>query len=422
MMRKHFKLPLVAAVTASGLLLTACGGGSGDAEANGIELEFPSWQAEDPAFGPWWKEVIAAYEKENPDVSIDFYQLPFGSYVDQMTTRFAANDQPEIVQLPARNATEFASRGWLEPLSDRLSKTDIPETWTPLQEEMDWDGQPYGVLLLGYGYTLYYNEKLLDDAGVKVPTSPEELASAAQAVTGNGNFGFGATTQQSPDNYTELMAFVVGNGGALSDDQGNFQAESPEFIEAMNQYREVLEEAPAGMQSQQRNELFLNGNIAMLLDGPFFKSELEGAAEGVADNLKIAAPPFENVPGGVSNSIHLPAGLNEAEEDAAWEFIELAASPDWQERYSELASVPAPREGSISAKALENNPDLELFQELAEKANTIFPTTPEHRESFSRISQAVSQAAVRLISSEDSTESIAADLQAELEKSVGSSK
>lgn len=287
MMTKNFKLPLVAAVAASGLLLTACGGGSGDAEANGITLEFPSWQAEDPAFSPWWKELIATYEDENPDVSIDYYQLPFGSFVDQMTTRFAANDQPDIVQLPARNATEFASRGWLEPIGDRLSETDILETWTPLQEEMNWEEQTYGVLLLGYGYTLYYNEKLLKEAGVKVPTSSEELATAAQAVTGNGNFGFGATTQQSPDNYTELMAFAIGNGAALSDDQGNFQVESPEFIEAMNQYRKVLKEAPAGMQTQQRNELFLNGNIAMLLDGPFFKSELEGAAEGVAKNLKI---------------------------------------------------------------------------------------------------------------------------------------
>lgn len=416
MMSKHFKLPLVAAVTASCLLLTACGGGQ--ANADKVTLEFPSWQAEDPAFGPWWKELIAAYEKENPDVSIDYYQIPFGSFVDQMTTRFAANDQPDIVQLPARNATEFASRGWLEPMGDRISATDITTSWTPLQKEMNWDGQPHGVLLLGYGYTLYYNEALLRAAGVAVPTSTEELVRAAQAVTGDGKYGFGATTQQSPDNYTELMSFVVGNGASLSDDQGKFQANSPAVIEAMNQYRQVLKEAPAGLQSQQRNELFLNGNIAMLLDGPFFRSELKDAVEGVAGALKTAAPPFEYVPGGVSNSIHIPSGLDDAEEDAVWEFIELAASPTWQKRYAELASVPAPRKDSITPEAVQSNPDLELFQELAEKATTIFPTAPGHRESFSRISQIVSQAAVRLISTDDPTEDVAADLQSELEKSV----
>lgn len=421
-MSKNLKFSAVAALSVSALALSACGGGSGDADAEGISLEFPSWQAEDPAFGPWWEELIAAYEADNPDVAVDYYQIPFDSFVDQMTTRFAANDQPDIVQLPARNATEFASRGWLAPIDERMAGTDIPETWTPLQEEMNWEDQTYGVLLLGYGYTLYYNEQLLTEAGVEVPTSPEQLIEAAQAVTGDGNFGFGATTQQNPDNYTELMAFVVGNGATLADAEGNFQADSPEVIEAMEQYRQVLKEAPAGIQSQQRNELFLNGNIAMLLDGPFFASELEGAVEGVAGQLKTAAPPFANVPGGVSNSIHVPAGLDQEEEDAVWEFIELAASPEWQERYAEMASVPAPREGSVSPEAVEANPNLELFQELADEAVTIFPTAPEHREQFSRLSQIVSEAAVRLISTDDSTETIAAELQTELESSIESAQ
>lgn len=405
------------AVAAGSTVLAGCSSG-GTPDDGRITLEFPSWQTEDPTFGPWWKDLIAEYEKENPDVAVDFYQIPFDSYVDQMTTRFASNDQPEIVQLPARNAPEFASRGWLAPLDERLAETDIPSAWTPLQSEMQWDDSTYGVLLLGYGYTLYYNEAMLADAGVEVPTSGDDLVAAAQAVTGDGAYGFGATTQQSPDNYTELMTFITGNGGQLADG-ARFTLDTPEAIDGMEQYRQTLAEAPAGNQSQQRNELFLNGKIAMLIDGPFFAAELESAADEVKGDLHTAAPPFDVVPGGVSNSIHVPAGLDERTEDAVWDFIALAASDEWQERYAETASVPAPRADSITDKALAKRPELELFQTLADEAVTIYPTDPQQREQFSKLSQIVSDAAIRLITTEDPTTDVAADLQAQLEGAFG---
>ena len=405
------------AITVLGL--TACGSGDTSDATGPITLEFPSWQAEDPAFGAWWSEVIAEYEAQHSDVDIDFYQVPFGSYVDQLTTRFAANDQPEIVHLPARNASEFASRGWLAPLDAHLDGTDIPEAWTPLQTEMEGEGQSYGVLLLGYGYTLYYNADLLEQAGVPVPTTGEEVVAAAEAITGNGVYGFGATTQQSPDNYTELMSFITGNGGALADGSV-FTVDTPEAIAGMEQYRAALAQAPAGIQTQQRNELFLNGNIAMLLDGPFFVAELDGAAESVAGSLKTGAAPFETIPGGVSNSIHLPTGLDERTEQAAWEFIELASSAEWQERYTELAAVPAPRAGSITEEALTDRPELELFQELADEAVSIYPQDAQQREEFTRLSQIVSEAAITLTTTDTPTPEVAASLQEQLVREFGS--
>ena len=416
MLLKKAPLTLGAVLAASMLMLTYCSASPQESSSE-ITLEFPTWQGEDPAFAPWWNELIAAYEEEHENVSIDFYQIPFDSYVDQMTTRFAASDIPDIVQLPARNASEFASRGWLEPLDDRMSDTDILDTWTPLQEEMALEGRTYGLLLLGYGYTMYYNEALLAEAGVDLPTTADELVEATEAISDGEIYGFGATTQQGPDNYTELMSFVVGNGATLADENGKFQANSPDVVEALQQYRDVLSNAPAGLQSQQRNELFLNGKIAMLLDGPFFLPELDSAAPDVRDHLKVAAPPFDAVPGGVSNSIHMPSGLGDAKAEAVWDFIQLAASPEWQERYADLAAVPAPREGSVTADALAKHPQLELFQSLVEGAQTIYPTDPEHRKSFSRLSELVSQAAIKLLSSDTPTSQVADDLQKELENS-----
>ena len=97
-----------------------------------VELEFPSWQAEEPGVDRFWKESIAAFEASHPNVHINLYQVPFKEYIDKLTVRFASNNPPPIVQLPTRNLPSFASQGWLAPLDDMIAKTDIKATYTSM--------------------------------------------------------------------------------------------------------------------------------------------------------------------------------------------------------------------------------------------------------------------------------------------------
>jgi multiple sugar transport system substrate-binding protein len=414
LLRRFRRGVAVATAVAALCTVSACGGAAGDGS---LVLEFPSWQAADESFSPWWHELIAAYEAEHPDVEIDFYQVPFDSFVAQQTTRFAAGDPPDVVHLPASNAVQFAARGWLAPLDEQLAGTDVLQTWSLLQEQMRWDGHYYGLLLLGYGYALFYNEQLLADAGFGVPTNPQEMLAAARAVSASSGdvFGFGATTVQNPDNYTEMTAFVVGNGGSWSQPDGRITTDDPAVLEGMRQYRDMVATAPPGIQSQQRNELFFNGQIAMLIDGPFLLAEAQEAPEEVRRHLGVAAPPFPVVPGGVSNSLHVPADADPEVAAAVWDLIEMAARPEWQQRYTELTAVPAPRAGSVTPEALAAAPELELFGGLADEAVDIFPQAPALRRNYGRVGDAVASAAIRLISSGAPVEETAADLRRDLE-------
>ena len=164
-------------------------GASAVAQPKPIELEFPSWQIEEPGIADYWTELIKAYEAKFPNVKIRKQQVPFREYVDKMTVRFAGNNPPDIVHLPARNFPSFAAQDWLAPLDDRLKTTDVAATWTPLRGEMVWEGKEQGVLLMGYGSILYYNEKLLNDAGVAVPKTPEEWLAAMAFSSSSLVFG-----------------------------------------------------------------------------------------------------------------------------------------------------------------------------------------------------------------------------------------
>jgi multiple sugar transport system substrate-binding protein len=118
------------------------------------------------------------------------------------------------VHLPSRDFASFADQGWLEPLDDRLGKTDIPATWPPLQSEMKWSGKTQGVLLMGYGGILFYNDKMLKDAKVAVPTTPDQWLAAMKATTdaGKGQFGLSTITAEHPNMVVEMASWVIGSG------------------------------------------------------------------------------------------------------------------------------------------------------------------------------------------------------------------
>lgn len=398
--------------------IAAPSGGNAGRQGKPSTLEFPSWQAKAAGFGDWHHALASAFEQEHSDLKVELQSFPFDSFVDKLTTRFGSGYPPDIVHLPARVVPQFASQGWLEPLDARLAETKIPELWPPLQDSMKWKGKTYGVLLLGYGYVLYYNAQLLQQAGVGVPKTPEDLVAAAKAVTGGGTYGFGATTAQHPDNYTDLTQFVVGEGAAWMQG-GQFKATSPQVVKAMNHYRAAVSNAPQGVQSQQRTELFMNGKIAMMFDGPFLLPVLADASKQVQPHLKVAAPPFDVAPGGASNSLHIAADISEQKKQLVWEYIELAATTKWQRKYTRMVEVPAPRNDSVTQSMREDMAQLALFDRVAGEAVSIFPDEPVLRKNYTELQDTVSRAAIKLITSDTPTADVAASLQDELVKRFG---
>ena len=88
-------------------------------------LEFTTWQAEEPGFGAWWKELIAAFEQKNRGTQIKVTGIPYKDYLDQLTIRFASNRPPPLFELNTDTVGAFASQDWLQPLDDRIKQSVI---------------------------------------------------------------------------------------------------------------------------------------------------------------------------------------------------------------------------------------------------------------------------------------------------------
>lgn len=384
MKKKILSLVLCAALV---LGMTACGSSEkekkSDSSTEEVVLEFPSWQATEPGFQEFWEEAVAEFEKRHENVKINLYQVPFDSYVDTLTTLYAAGTAPQITHIPSRYFAQFSDMGWFEPLNDRLEKTEILSNWSSLQDGLQADGEYYGVLLLGNGYSMYYNKAMFDEAGIEIPTDTGSFMEAAKALTkdedGDGDpevYGFGACQVTDTNFYNEATSFVVGMGGKWSEDGDLSPMTSDQTKEALKLYQSLFQNnyTPVGLSVEQKRQYFVEGKMAMIFDGPWVASLIDSASEELKPNLLVSAIPFENVPGSVSNSLHIPATISDEEKELVWEFIQMVAEDDFQKLYMEKVGSPSPSKTAIDDEILEENPFLGQFVEDAEKAQEILPS------------------------------------------------
>ncbi len=347
-----------------------------------IVLDFPSWQATEGGFADFWADLIGRFESEHSNVEINLYQVPYSGYVDTMITRFSGGTPPDICHLPAAFFYTFYKEGWLENLDSRFAETDIAETWTPLQASMQGkDGGNYGLLLMGYGQVLYYNEKLFADAGVSVPTTMDEFIEAARKLTKDTDndgvvdqFGYATCTATSPSLMSCIAPFIAGNGTEWATGD-KLNVDDPKVAEGLERFRTLYTEnlMPLGVTIEQSRTYFLEGKAAMYMDGSYFYASLSSAAEGVAENLKVTTTPTANAVGTPSNSVHIAASLSDERKELVWEFYKLLASDEYQTKYAQYTSNPPPKSTALTPELIAEQPIIELFAEQASVAKDIRP-------------------------------------------------
>ncbi|MRG61679.1 extracellular solute-binding protein [Agromyces sp. CFH 90414] len=200
----------VAAIGAATLVLTACAGN----DAGGGEAAAPELKLSDEPVTlsfTWWgndtrhaatEEIIAAFEAEYPNITIEPQYTDWAGYWDKLSTSVAAGDIPDIIQMDEKQLSTYAANGVLADLgelSSILSTEDFPEA---VLGTGALDGTQYGVPVGINSYTIIANKDLLDQYGVDLPddetwtwddfvATAEEVATASGgAIVGTQSWGF----------------------------------------------------------------------------------------------------------------------------------------------------------------------------------------------------------------------------------------
>ena len=218
--------------------------GAALAEEEGITLRFIR-VGNDTAETNFWATVIEDYEAANPGITIEYIS---GQDQDAMlNTMFAANLAPDVIGGGIASLPQRASMGQYIPLDDYFAEWD---EGSDMVERVLQNGYYDGTLYaLGYSVTPYvfaYRIDLLEEAGLEVPTTWEELKEAALALTVRDENGVvtraGFAFPMSGGNMVEYDVFVFGNGGRFTDEDMNPTIDTEEGLEAFEFLNSFLAE------------------------------------------------------------------------------------------------------------------------------------------------------------------------------------
>ncbi len=181
MKKKILSSMLCAAMMVS--LLSGCGsgdksGGGSGSDGDQVTLTFWGWEASELE-SKSLQEGIDAFEKENPNISVEYMSVPSADFHTKLKTALASGDGPDVFYLDATQCKDFVNAGLLMDLTDVASDFTDKMTRASLEKVTmaDDNGEEhvYGLDICNVGPVIFYNKDLFDAAGVEyMPTKMEE--------------------------------------------------------------------------------------------------------------------------------------------------------------------------------------------------------------------------------------------------------
>jgi multiple sugar transport system substrate-binding protein len=288
-----------------------------------------------------FRDVVKQFRKEEPEVTVTLVEASDrDDLLARLSTSFAGGQPPDLFLINYRFYGQFASRGVLESIQDRLDGSDAFEEDDFYEQALDafrLDGElvclPQNVSSL----VVYYNRDLFAEAGVAQPEPNwtwNDMVEKAIALTrdanGDGNvdqYGLGVEPT-----LIRIAPFVWSNGGELVDDlerPTHFALDTPAADEALRMFFELRQlhlvvPTEEEIESEGDETRFLNGRTAMVLSSrratPTFRTI-------TSFDWDVAPLPRHREPAGILHSDAYCMTAASKEKDAAWRFMEFALGP-----------------------------------------------------------------------------------------------
>lgn len=167
-------------------VLTACQGSAPESnEDSPIVIEYGWWGSPEKDAAIF--AAIEAFEKANPDITIEGESSPWDGYWDKLATMTAGGDAPDVIHMSERYILEYGERGALADL-EQLDALDIDALDEKIVElGRAADSTLYAVPAGLNSFVLAANVDLFEKAGVELPDDTtwtwDDFYDAAEAVS-----------------------------------------------------------------------------------------------------------------------------------------------------------------------------------------------------------------------------------------------
>ncbi len=236
------------------------------------------------------KDLANRFEEQNPGINIEQVPVRESDLRSKIASMRAAGNLPDVIELDLSRANSYAA----EELTS-------PEISTEIINEMGPDNFAQGVLSMtrdpakgvynsvpidGWIDLIWYRKDLFEEHDLEPPTTWENLMKAAKELN-NPPEMYGVVIGTHPEEvytYQIYQHIALSNGARAFDAEGNIDINTPEQVESLQFYKDLVDYTPPGLLYwRQARQFYITGRVAMIFYSNYILSDLIGEGVTVDD-------------------------------------------------------------------------------------------------------------------------------------------
>ena len=252
---------------------------SGSAGGGKVSLSYGVWDATQV---PAMQKIIAAFEAQNPTITVTIQQTPWADYWTKLQAAASGGSAPDVFWMNGPNFQLYAANNVLRPLTDTDPHPDTSVYPPALAKLYQYKNVQYGLPKDFDTVGLWYNKALFDAAGVAYPTASwtwADFQAAAKKLTdpAKGVYGVGANLEGQENYYNTIYQ---AGGSVISADGKKSGYADPATVAGLKFWTDLVaaKESPSLKQMTDTAplNLFESGKLAMYWGGSWDAKEFSG--------------------------------------------------------------------------------------------------------------------------------------------------
>ena len=242
----------------------------------------------------WWANFVTEFNAANENINLVVDVVSWADIYTVVNTRIANGQAPDLLNIDV--FADYQADGLLLPASDWVSEETYAKFYPAFLEQSIVDDVVWAVPDLASCRALYYNVDILNEVGVEVPTTWDELTDVCQKIYDyyDGEVYPWGVDMTTDEGQACFAYYIWNNGGDFTDAEGNWTLNSAENVAAIEYIVGLVNAGltnsdPANETRYDNQDMLGAGKVAMMI-GP--NSIPTYVADGGYDvNLAVASIP-----------------------------------------------------------------------------------------------------------------------------------
>ena len=191
----------------------------------GATIEFTYFNASD-SDKAGWDAMFSGFRTDHPEITLNTQVYPSSTYRDQLDTRIAAKDWPDVIRYTYQRMGKFKENGVMLDLTGKISQESLDDLVPAYLSAMTYNGKLVGMPHHTDTIAVIYNKEMFAKSGVRIPTSVadgwswDELTTIAKKLKADNNLQYAFAGIWENGSAYRYLPFVYMNGGAVLNDDG----------------------------------------------------------------------------------------------------------------------------------------------------------------------------------------------------------